>query len=86
MYNMESMDKHDIKLMGVVTVGPKGQVVVPAEVREQMGIKPGDKLVALFVPSKSSVAFVTEHHMQHLIDRMDGYVSEVRSALTKEKL
>ena len=44
--------KH-IQLMGTVTVGPKGQVVIPVEVREGMGITPGDKLIALYFDEKS---------------------------------
>ena len=43
--------KH-IQLMGTVTVGPKGQVVIPVEVREGMGITPGDKLIALYFDEK----------------------------------
>ena len=44
--------KH-IQLMGTVSVGPKGQVVIPVEVREGMGITPGDKLIALYFDEKS---------------------------------
>ena len=43
--------KH-IQLMGTVTVGPKGQVVIPVEVREGMGITPGDQLIALYFDEK----------------------------------
>ena len=51
MYNYD-IHKH-IQLMGTVTVGPKGQVVIPVEVREGMGITPGDKLIALYFDEKS---------------------------------
>jgi AbrB family looped-hinge helix DNA binding protein len=33
--------------MKAVTVSPKYQVVIPKEVREQMGIKPGQKMAVL---------------------------------------
>lgn len=42
-----------IHLVGTVTVGPKGQVVIPSEVRESMEINPGDKLVALYLEEKN---------------------------------
>ncbi len=32
---------------GAVTVGERGQVVIPSGAREDMGIKPGDKLIVL---------------------------------------
>lgn len=35
------------KYMATVKVGPKGQIVIPAEVREMFGIRPGDTLLLL---------------------------------------
>ncbi|MBQ3355609.1 MAG: AbrB/MazE/SpoVT family DNA-binding domain-containing protein [Oscillospiraceae bacterium] len=35
------------KFMSPVKVGPKGQIVIPAEVREMFGIRPGDTLLLL---------------------------------------
>lgn len=64
-----SFHKH-IQLAGTVTVGPKGQVVIPSEVREDMGIEPGDKLIALYVDHKKSVMFVTEEQVQEHIEKM----------------
>lgn len=42
----------NIQLVGTVTVGPKGQVVILSEVRDRMGIVSGDKLVALYFPEE----------------------------------
>lgn len=35
------------KFLGAVTVGERGQVVIPVEVRKMLQIKPGDKLVVM---------------------------------------
>ncbi len=43
---MKSEDKSG-KYMGSVKVGPKGQIVIPKEVREMFGIAPGDTLILL---------------------------------------
>jgi len=81
MYNMEDSDKKHIELMGTVTVGPKGQVVIPVEVREKMNIKPGDKLIALYIPQKGAVGFVTETQMRSHIQRMGASLNELRSVV-----
>lgn len=81
---MDKKIKQHIELAGTVTVGPKGQVVIPADVREKMGIGPGDKLVALYMPDKSSVGFVTETQLQSLIDQMGSYLSQMRAVITND--
>ena len=35
------------KFAGTVTVGTKGQIVIPKEARELFGIRPGDTLILL---------------------------------------
>lgn len=42
-----STNQKDGKYMNSVKVGPKGQIVIPKEVREMFQIKPGDTLVIL---------------------------------------
>ena len=66
-----------IHLAGTATVGPKGQVVIPAEAREKMGVTPGDKLVALYLDDHKTVAFITEKEMQGIIDQMGAHLSHL---------
>ena len=44
--------------MGSVTVGERGQVVIPAEARERCGIEPGDKLLSFAHLSGGGVLFL----------------------------
>ena len=79
------MQSHkSIELVGTVTLGPKGQIVIPADVREKMSISPGSKLVALYIPNKKSVAFVTEEQMQTVIEHMGQHVEALKN-LTNTK-
>lgn len=73
-----------IQLAGTVTVGPKGQVVIPSEVRDQMAILPGDKLIALYVENKQSIAFVTEKQAQEFIDKMGEQFTYFKQKLNKK--
>ena len=44
---MEHNKFPDKRFLSMVKVGPKGQIVIPIEVREMFGIKPGDSLLLL---------------------------------------
>ena len=41
------------KIMAVITVDERGQMVLPKAVRDMLGIKPGDKLAAVAMGSDS---------------------------------
>ena len=41
------MHTEENKFIGSAKVGPKGQIVIPKEVREMFGISPGDLLIVL---------------------------------------
>ena len=41
--------------LGSATVGTKGQIVIPADAREEMQIREGDKVVVLRGPREGSI-------------------------------
>jgi len=45
----------DDHFYGAVTVGERGQVVIPIEARKRFKIEPGDKLLILSDPGKRSI-------------------------------
>jgi AbrB family looped-hinge helix DNA binding protein len=72
-------------LVGTATVGPKGQVVIPVEVRDSLSIKPGDKLVVLRVCGKDAVVFITEDQAQVMVEHLGEQVDGLRSVLENNK-
>lgn len=60
-----------MKLWGRVTIGTKGQVVIPAEARAELNLKEGEKLVVLSAPMEDGILLVkadsVEAMMQHVL-------------------
>jgi AbrB family looped-hinge helix DNA binding protein len=59
------------ELYGVGKIGPKGQVVIPAEAREELGFRPGDKVMITGLPhGGGSVVVMNEKafnkHLKHM--------------------
>jgi AbrB family looped-hinge helix DNA binding protein len=77
------MGKH-YSLAGTATVGPKGQVVIPVDVREKMGITSGDKLVVLYMDEKKAVGFITERQAEEFINKMGSHLESMREIITKK--
>jgi AbrB family looped-hinge helix DNA binding protein len=46
---------HSTGFLGSATVGTKGQIVIPADAREAMQVKEGDKVVVLRGPREGSI-------------------------------
>ena len=48
---------HMPKMYGTVTIGERGQVVIPAEARKAMHIKPGDNVIIISGPGPQKRGF-----------------------------
>jgi AbrB family looped-hinge helix DNA binding protein len=75
------MDKLPVpKVYGTVTVGERGQVVIPAKVRTSFRLKPGDKLIVIakedgpigLIPAEHFSVFIEQHEklLAHLKKNM----------------
>jgi len=70
---------------GSVTVGERGQVVIPAEARKEYGIKPGDKLLVFRSPSGRGLVLVGVDDMRAMIDQMPRWEALVRQLSEEQK-
>lgn len=57
------------KYAGTVTVGAKGQIVIPKEVRDMFGIQPGDALI-LLADRERGIALPPKETFQELTEQI----------------
>ena len=80
---MKGIAKGD-KFMSTVKVGPKGQIVIPKEVRDMFAIEPGDSLVIL-ADSKRGIAIERQNFLTRVADAIfAGKVKEEFPAYADE--
>ena len=74
MYYANLIDR--VKRMTTVTVSPKYQVVIPQKIREMAGIKPGQKLHALYVGGR--IELIPEVDIRSLRGSLSGVAEEFK--------
>lgn len=73
------------KLYGTATVGTKGQVVIPADAREEIGIKPGDRLYAVGSAESGFLCFLKEESLEQLVQQFTSQAEIFRSLQASKK-
>lgn len=61
---------------GSVTVGERGQVVIPADARAELDIRPGDKLLIMRHPIYSGL-------MMAKFEEMSGFVDDLKELMLR---
>lgn len=72
---------HNKKLYGTATVGTKGQVVIPADAREELGIQTGDRLYVVGVTEKGWVGFIKEDQLRQIVEHVTEGLENYKHAL-----
>jgi len=67
----------DVTCFGTATMGERGQIVIPAEIRRKLKVKSRGKFVVFLTPSEM-VVFIPA-------DRFGKIISELNKKLTKLK-
>jgi AbrB family looped-hinge helix DNA binding protein len=76
--------KHEGRLYGTVKVGDKGQIVIPADARKELGIKSGDLLFVMTGKNRRGLTMVKADIMRDLAEKiMQGF--EGTQPETREK-
>jgi AbrB family looped-hinge helix DNA binding protein len=65
--------------LGTVTVGERGQIVIPADARKKFSIQTGDKLLILSHPGGQGLLIVKIDAVREMLNRLATSLSEFES-------
>lgn len=62
---------------GSVTVGERGQIVIPADARAEMGILPGDKVLIMRHPVHKGLMIYKIEHVREFLDDFSNFAERI---------
>jgi AbrB family looped-hinge helix DNA binding protein len=69
----------DDAFYGSATVGERGQIVIPAEARAELGIKPGDKVLIMRHPIHKGLMVFQLDSVKEFLDEFTKGVSRIEA-------
>lgn len=76
---------HGMKLHGATTVGQRGQIVLPAELRKEKGINPGDKLLVLMHEGGGPVLLVDADSVTLMLEQTGEALEKISKEVGKSR-
>jgi AbrB family looped-hinge helix DNA binding protein len=70
---------------GTSTVGERGQIVIPAEARTQIGLQPGDKVVIMHHPVHSGLMLFKIDAMREFLDEFTAGLAHIEAQVEEGK-
>jgi len=74
----------DMKFYGSTTVGERGQIVLPANLRKDFNIKKGDKLLVIGNAESCRIGLVNPESMSTYLDFMSKQINKMKSTIKKK--
>jgi len=85
MINMKSMknlkDSFNQHIVGITTVGERGQIVIPKNIRDQLNINKGSQFLMIF--NGDGLMLVTLESMKKLSDHLSKEIKEINKLAKK---
>lgn len=72
------------KFFGSATVGERGQIVIPAEAREELGVSPGDKLLVMKHPVHQGIVMFKIEAAREFIEDFRQSMERVQARMEAE--
>lgn len=76
---------HNKKLYGTATVGTKGQIVIPADAREELNVMPGDRLYVVGTQGKGILGLIKEEMLEEFIEHLNIQVENFKAFKDKKE-
>lgn len=76
---------HNKRLYGTATVGTKGQIVIPADAREELNIQPGDRLYIVNAAHGAGIVCLKEEMLESMVQQLTAQVEDFRALQRKEE-
>jgi AbrB family looped-hinge helix DNA binding protein len=75
---MASKMTFEFKQYGMTTMGQRGQVVIPKEIRKKLEIKPGDQFL-VFCHDNAVIGFIKPAEFDTIIERHIAHLKNLKS-------
>ncbi|PIS42763.1 MAG: AbrB family transcriptional regulator [Candidatus Kerfeldbacteria bacterium CG08_land_8_20_14_0_20_40_16] len=75
--------ENNSKICGTATLGERGQVVIPADIRKRMDLKTGDKLL-VFCKFDQIIGLIKAKDLNSFLDKMASHMTEKIKKFKKE--
>ena len=72
------------KVYGAATVGERGQLVIPADLRKDLNIKAGDRLMIFAKIDRRMISIMREKDFSDFLQRASKVISHLESKVKKE--
>ena len=72
------------KAYGAVTIGERGQLVIPAQLRKALHIKSGDQLMVFAKPDKRVINLMPEKDFSQFLEKASKIISRLENRVPKK--
>jgi AbrB family looped-hinge helix DNA binding protein len=72
------------KVYGAITVGERGQIVIPAELRKALNIKPADQLMVFAKLDKKVISLMPAKDFSRFLEQAAKIISKLESRVPRK--
>ena len=72
------------KNYGTATIGERGQIVIPAELRKALNIKSGDQLIVFAKPERRVISLIPSKDFSKFLERASKLISKLEHEVHKK--